>query len=122
MSGRFASTMSTVSSRSATLFAARARARRWAAARPALVALTAAALVGALTWTALGSGLLDVKRVDVVGATTLSAAQVRHVTSGFVGDPMLTVNTDGLRNSLAAIPSVASVDVVRSWPGTLHVR
>src|SRR4051812_30691493 len=107
--------MSTVSTRSARLFAARARSRRWATARPAVVATTAAVLVAALTWTALGSSLLDVDRVQIVGATKLSEAPVRAVASGALGDPMLTLNTDRLRDRLAQIPAVASAEVNRSW-------
>jgi cell division protein FtsQ len=114
--------MSTVSSRSAQLFAARARARRWATARPLVTTGLVGVLLVGLGWVALGSGVLDVKRVVVVGSSSLSATDVRAAAAGAVGDPMLTVDTDGLQRSIAALPAVARAHVSRTWPGTLRVR
>ena len=111
----------TVSTQSARMFAARARARRWASARPALVATAAATLVGAGCWVALGSGALDVQRVAITGTTSLTAAEVKVVTHAAVGDAMLTVNVNGVRDSVAAIPAVADVTVRREWPNKIRV-
>ena len=112
---------SSVSTRSARLFAARARARRWASARPAFVATIAAGLVATMCWVALGSGALDVRHINVVGTTTLSAAEVRRVVQSATGDPMVTLDTGQLVRNVANIPSVADVRVTRSWPNTLRV-
>jgi cell division protein FtsQ len=82
----------------------------------------ASIVVATSGWVALGSGALDVHRVDVRGTSALSTDAVDAIVAGAVGDPMLTVDTSGLRERIAAVPAVASVEVARSWPTTLHVQ
>jgi cell division protein FtsQ len=64
---------------------------------------------------------LDVRRVAISGSTSLTAVEVNAATRSAVGDAMLTVNVNGVRESVAAIPAVASVKVSREWPNKIRV-
>jgi cell division protein FtsQ len=103
------------------LFAARARARRWAAARPALIAIVAALVVATGTWIALGSGVFEVRHVDVIGASGATRTEIATAARPTMGSSMLTVSTSGLRHRVSALPTVTSVRVARVWPNTLRV-
>jgi cell division protein FtsQ len=109
-----------------TPFSERVRAQSTARRRSRLRLVGAAFAVVAVVilagWVALGTSLLAVHRVVVVGAGPLSAGEVDAVTQTAIGDPMLTVHTGRLERRLDAIPSVAAVSVSRAWPRTLRVK
>ncbi|KWX08726.1 hypothetical protein TR74_13705, partial [Carbonactinospora thermoautotrophica] len=67
---------STVSRTSRERFAARNRARRWLALRPALIGLGLLALLGALAWVVYVSPALAARRIEVVGTRRVSAEEV----------------------------------------------
>lgn len=102
-------------------FAARARARRLASARPVFVLGCVAGALGVAAWVVLASGLLAVRTVAVAGTHRLDAAQVRAVIGPLRGAALLRVDTAAVRERVAALPGVQSVDVQREWPGTLRV-
>ena len=88
--------------------------------RAGLVAAVAAPLV-LLGWVVLGSPLLDVERVRVVGVSRLTDAQVAAAVGAVDGTPLARVDTTAVRKRVARLGPVASVSVSRSWPDTLTV-
>jgi cell division protein FtsQ len=84
------------------------------------------ALLSVLTVVGLGyvfyfTSFLGVKSVDVVGAHSVSAAQVRTAAAVPDQEPMLRVSTDVVRDRVALMPGVATVEVSRSWPSAITV-
>jgi cell division protein FtsQ len=102
-------------------FAARVRRRRWASRRPALAAGLACVLAAVLAWTVLGSSLLGVRRVEVVGNHRLTAAAVLAAADVPAGRPLARLDMAGVDRRVAALPPVADVRVVRHWPGTVRL-
>jgi len=106
--------------------AARAKAKRRARWRRAggwagrVVVLVSAA--GALAWVLLLSGWLAVDRVEVVGVGRLSVEQVREAAGVEKGTALARIDTEDVRERVAQLSPVASVEVRRSWPGTLRVE
>ncbi|GAA4546931.1 cell division protein FtsQ/DivIB [Amycolatopsis samaneae] len=88
--------------------------RRWVAL------LTVLAIVGGV-YLLFFSSLLGVSTVDVVGAKTVSADQIRAAAAVPDGKPMLRVDTDAIRDSVAELSGIATVEVSRSWPGTVEI-
>ncbi len=101
--------------------AARVRRRRWRAMTPLLAVALVGAVLVTLAWVALGSGLLDVKRMTVTGTSRLSAAEVSRVADVTPGSPMLTLDTGAAQRRVARLAPVASVTVSRSWPSTVRI-
>jgi cell division protein FtsQ len=87
------------------------------------MALLAAGLVllGAAAWTVYGTSVLGVRRIAVNGAAVVDAAQVRDAAAVPLGTPLARVDTRAVADRVAALPPVASVEVSRSWPGTLVI-
>jgi cell division protein FtsQ len=71
---------------------------------------------------ALRSPLLDVDRVQVVGAERVAVAEVRGaaVTTS-AGTPMIDVDLGRARDGVAALPWIDEVRVTRLWPGTVRI-
>lgn len=67
------------------------------------------------------SSMLGVHDVSVDGARTVSADQIRTVAAVPVDKPMLRLDTDGIRDRVAAMPGIATVEVSRSWPNTVEI-
>ncbi|PRX46483.1 cell division protein FtsQ [Prauserella shujinwangii] len=88
--------------------------RRWVAA---LSLLTVAGLAYVLLFTSL----LGVRSVEVVGARTVNAERIREVARVPDRQPMLRVDTDAIRDRVATLNTVATVEVSRSWPSTLEI-
>ncbi|MGW5702590.1 FtsQ-type POTRA domain-containing protein [Amycolatopsis japonica] len=88
--------------------------RRWVAL---LSVLTAVALVYLLWF----SSMLGVRQVDVVGASSVPADQIRAAAAVPDQKPMLRLDTDEIRDKVAQMPGIATVDVSRSWPSTLEI-
>lgn len=102
-------------------FAARARARRLASARPLLVLAGVGTLGALIAWVLLGTSAFAVEKVALSGTHRLSTAQVLAVVGPVRGEPLLRVNTSDVTKRVAALPGVLRVDVSRDWPGTLRV-
>lgn len=82
------------------------------------------AVVCAVVWAlvALRSPLLDVDRVQVVGAERVTVAEVRGAaSSASAGTPMIDVDLGRARDGVAALPWVDEVRVTRLWPGTIRI-
>lgn len=92
----------------------RVLARRWVAV---LVMLVVTALVYMLLFTPV----LGVRSVAVSGNKLVAAKDVVTAAAIPDGTPMFRVDTDAARDRIARLPRVASVDVSRSWPGTVRV-
>jgi cell division protein FtsQ len=86
------------------------------------VAVTAAiALAALLTRTPL----LNVDHIRVQGADTSLRADVVEAVTGAgagLGTPMLDVDLAAVAAAVEAVPTVATADVDRAWPGTLTVQ
>jgi cell division protein FtsQ len=85
----------------------------------------AAALVTAVgttaTWLVLGTSVLGVRDIVVTGSTIVSAERIRSVAAVALGTPLARVDTDAVAERVTGLPSVAEVDVSRSWPATLDI-
>lgn len=105
--------------------AARARADR-SARRARLLRRTWQGLllivpVAFLGWVLLASSWLAVDRVVLTGLGRLSDEQVRVAVDVPPGTPLARVDTGDVADAVRELPSVAQVEVERSWPGTLRV-
>jgi cell division protein FtsQ len=85
-----------------------------------LLALILLAL-GGLVWLVGFTSVLGVRTVDVTGASIAGTEQVRAVAAVVDGTPLARVDTDAVAERVRSLPSVASVDVGRSWPSTLTI-
>ncbi|MEQ0561141.1 FtsQ-type POTRA domain-containing protein [Amycolatopsis sp. NEAU-NG30] len=88
--------------------------RRWVAL---LTVLTVVAAIYLLFF----SSMLGVKDVEVAGARTVPADQIRAVAAVPPDKPMLRLSTDEIRDKVAAMPGIATVEVSRSWPNTVEI-
>src|SRR5262249_55229825 len=88
--------------------------RRWVAL---LILLTVVGGVYLLFF----SSLLGVKNVEVTGAKSGSADQIRAAAAVPDGKPMLRVDVDGIRDTVAELSGIATVEVSRSWPNTVEI-
>ena len=94
------------------------RSRRLRRLGQGLLLLVPLAAVG---WVLLASSWLAVDRVVVSGLGRLSEEQVRAAVDVTPGTPLARVDTGDVAAAVRELPPVASVDVERSWPGTLRV-
>lgn len=84
------------------------------------VSLAATAVV-VVVWMLFAGPLLAVRHVQVDGAVTLTADQVRRAAGVAEGTPLLRVDVGAVRARVARLPQVASVQVTRGWPNTVVV-
>ncbi|MEP6853433.1 MAG: FtsQ-type POTRA domain-containing protein [bacterium] len=112
----------TGTSSSAVRFRTVAPRRRWRSGRVFAACLTALVLAGGTAYLAVGTQLLAVRTVGVSGnhaeptSAILAAAQVP------VGTPMVLLKPGPISGRVrAALPGIASVDVVRSWPRSVRL-
>ncbi|SDG57080.1 cell division protein FtsQ/DivIB [Klenkia brasiliensis] len=89
--------------------------------RRLLVAGTVVVLAAVLAWVVLASPVLAVRTVQVDGAVTLSADQVRDAAGVAVGTPLVRVDTGRAAARVAALPQVADAEVTRGWPDRVVV-
>jgi cell division protein FtsQ len=83
--------------------------------------LVLAVLAGAGAWVLMGTSLLSVRTVEVTGSTIAGPDQVRSTAAVVLGTPLARVDTGAVASRVKALPSVADVDVRRSWPSTLVI-
>ncbi len=85
--------------------------------------LVAAALVLAvLVWLVAFSSVLGVRSVNVLGARTLTAAQVRAAAGISPGTPLARLDSAAVRRRLAALTPISAVTVSTSYPSSVTIR
>ncbi|WP_370935936.1 cell division protein FtsQ/DivIB [Amycolatopsis sp. cg13] len=109
------------SARSARKSARKSRPTRGQEIRRRWVALLSVVTLLALGYLLFFSSLLSVKTIEVQGAKTVSVDQIRATAAVPAGQPMLRADVDGIRDRVAQMPGIATVDVSRSWPTTLEI-
>lgn len=74
------------------------------------------------TAAALFTPLLTIRSVQVAGAPAGDDAAILAAAAVPPAATMLRVDTAGIERRVAAVPRVASVDVIRRWPTTLLIK
>ncbi len=86
-----------------------------------VLTLVAGVCIGALAWALLGTSLLGVREVAVSGSQIAGPEAVRAAAEVAPGTPLLRLDTGAIADRVRALPSVADVDVRRSFPHTLVI-
>lgn len=92
------------------------RLSRWAAV------IGVVAVLVLLAWIIGFSSVLGVRSVQVRGAKSVSAAQVRQLADIRPGAPLLRLDTSAIQRRLAALPVVRSARVSTSYPSTVTIQ
>jgi cell division protein FtsQ len=103
----------------------RAVTRRWpprSLASQVLCGVLAVGCFGAATWVVLRSGLLDIDRIEVLGASRLTSEQAAAAAGLRVGEPMAAVDAEAARADLEAVPWVRAARVERAFPNLVRVH
>jgi cell division protein FtsQ len=85
------------------------------------LALFMVALAALGWWGVWWSPLLDVRRVEVVGAHHVSAAEIRATAAVPMGRPLARLDAAGIADRVESIARVADVAVARRWPHTVRI-
>jgi cell division protein FtsQ len=101
--------------------AARNRPHRQVEIRRRWVALLSVLTVIAVVYLLFFSSMLGAKDVSVTGSRTVTADQIRATAAVPLDTPLLRLSTDEIRDRVAAMPGIATVEVSRSWPGTVEI-
>jgi cell division protein FtsQ len=75
-----------------------------------------------LAWLVAFSPVLGVRSVTVVGARTVTAAQVRAAAGIRPGTPLARLDLDAVSHRLHAVAPIRTVTVSRSYPATVTIR
>lgn len=102
-------------------FARRLRARRWRAWRRVLALLALVALTVGGVWLMFFSSVTSVHDVKVTGISVLSEDEVRAQAAVPLDVSLATSDLDAVTARVEALAPVASVEVTRDWPDTVHV-
>jgi cell division protein FtsQ len=101
------------------------RPRRWKRRRggrhPLLVGALVPLVLATAAWVLWESPLLAVRTVQVDGARTLTASEVRQAAGLRTGTPLLQVDVDAAAARVRRVPQVASAQVSRGWPDRVVV-
>lgn len=89
--------------------------------KPFLWGALGTVVAGLFAWLIYGTSVFGVREVEVSGSVLASADQVRAAAAVIDGTPLARVDTDQVADRIRTLPSVASVEVSRSWPHTLVV-
>jgi cell division protein FtsQ len=90
--------------------------------RRAWLAVVGLVLVLGITgYTVLGTSVLGVRTVQVVGAERVTVEQVRSVVDVPAGFPLARVDPEDVRQRVESLPAVRAVRVERRFPRTLVV-
>ena len=84
--------------------------------------LLLAAPVCGLGWVLWSSTWFAVDRVQVLGHGRVTASEVQQAAAVAPGSPLARVDTGAVERRIGRLAPVASVEVTRSWPGTLRVE
>jgi cell division protein FtsQ len=90
--------------------------------RSFLLVLLALVVAGALGWLVYGTQVLAVRQIEVIGSSLVPSEQVQAVAGVVPGTPLARVDTAAVAARVRSLPSVASVDISRSWPHTLVIE
>ncbi|MDO9455911.1 cell division protein FtsQ/DivIB [Nocardioides sp.] len=107
--------------RSRRRFARRQWARRWLTLRYLVVAAVVLVLGGGGLYAVYFSDALSVSDVEVVGARTISAADVESAADVPTGGPLATVDLDAIEFRVRSLKAVRSVEVTRQWPDSVLI-
>ena len=91
---------------------------RW---KVVFVGLFVAGVLGTAAWVLLGSRLLVVRNIDVVGERLVPHDQVLAAARVRLGEPLVRLNTGIVRDRVEAIQEVETVRVERHWPTTVRI-
>lgn len=78
--------------------------------------------VGVLCWVVFGTSVLGVREIRVTGSSIASVDKVRTVAGVAEGTPLARVDPETVAARVRTLPSVAEVEVRRSWPHTLVIE
>jgi cell division protein FtsQ len=109
-------------SRTRRRFARRQWRRRWLAWRYLVVLVLLLAVLGTGLFAVWFSSWLDVDGVDVSGAQTVSADDVRARAAIEVGTPLARVDLERAEARVRSLAVVKGVDVSRQWPDTVLIE
>jgi cell division protein FtsQ len=115
------STPETVSDGLLKRLAERSRIRRWSRTKLVLVVVALGALIGVLAWVVLGSSLLAVRTVEVIGADAAVSEEVGEIADAEIGTPLARLDLAALEQDVEQIRTVLSASVERAWPRTLRI-
>lgn len=87
-----------------------------------VVGVLAAVALGAGSWAATRSPLLDVDRLVVEGASRSGAWAVADRSGIARGQPLPDVDRGGAARRIGTLPWVLRAEVRRDWPGTVRIR
>ncbi len=79
-------------------------------------------LLAVAGWIGYGTSLLGVREITVSGSQIAGPDAVREAAAVAADTPLARVDTDEVADRVRALPSVAHVDVRRSWPHTLVIE
>ncbi len=96
----------------------RRRSSRW---KVLFVGLLVAGVLGTATWVLLGSRLLVVRHIDVVGERLVPRDRVLAVARVRLGEPLVRLDTDAVRDRVEAVQEVETARVERRWPATVRI-
>ena len=87
------------------------------------VAVVLVLIGGTSVWALYGSSWLRAERVSVSGTRVLTEAEVRQAADVPLGDPLISVDLDGIESRLLQkLPRIDSVEVTRSWPHGIGLK
>jgi cell division protein FtsQ len=96
---------------------ARPRSRRRRSLRLGAVVL----LLTAAAWFLWAGPVLAVATVQVDGAGTLAADEVREAAGIAIGTPLLRLDVDAVEARVAQLPQISDVEVTRGWPRSVVI-
>ena len=102
-------------------FARRQWRRRWLAWRLVLLVVLVLALLGGGVWAVWFSSWLAVDRVEVTGAQTASAEDVRARAGIETGEPLVRVDLAEAEARVRSMAVVKTVEITRRWPDSVLV-
>jgi cell division protein FtsQ len=113
----------TASRKSPTQRSGRARKRRSRRrkAKAFIAIMLVLALLGGSLWTMYLSTVLVTKRVNVVGTSELTAAQVSLAAQVPLGVPLARQDLDAIAQRTTTLPAIEAASVIRDWPSTITV-
>jgi len=114
--GAAAGTVDRATRRSRRRFARRQWRRRWLAWRYLLVLVLVLGVVGVGVYGVWFSTWLAVEDVEVSGAQTIPAADIRARADIDEGEPLVRVDLASVERRIGSLAAVRSVSVTRQWP------
>ena len=66
--------------------------------------------------------IFDVRVIAATGAERITKGQVADITSEVVGESLLSISTEAIKEALLALPYVESAEVHRGFPNTLEIE